>query len=151
MAAAGTAVAADAEDGPAATRPSAGLRRDLVAGANRLALAGRAQALRSVGDRVPLFRRRQIDGTWATVLQVAAEAAGHIEWEASVDSTVCRAHQHAAGAREKRAHGPGRASANGVAPEPDDHALGRSRGGLNCVINVVRSVNGACSCWQGVP
>ncbi|WP_330302018.1 MULTISPECIES: IS5 family transposase [unclassified Streptomyces] len=77
-----------------------------------------------------LFRRWQIDGTWATVLQVAADAAGHIEWEVSVDSTVCRARQHEAGARKKGAHGPGRASANGVAPEPDDHALGRSRGGL---------------------
>jgi len=34
-------------------------------------------------------------------LQVKADAAGHIEWEVSVDSTVCRAHQHAAGARKK--------------------------------------------------
>lgn len=50
-----------------------------------------------------LFRRWQIDGTWAKALeslQVAADAAGHIEWEVSVDSTVCRAHQHASGARK---------------------------------------------------
>ncbi|WP_411144317.1 transposase [Streptomyces sp. x-80] len=41
-----------------------------------------------------LFRRRQIDGTWTLVLkklQVTADAAGHIEWEVSVDSTVCQA------------------------------------------------------------
>ncbi|WP_345591480.1 IS5 family transposase [Streptomyces marokkonensis] len=51
-----------------------------------------------------VFRRWQIDGTWARILeklQVKADAAGHIEWEVSVDSTVCRAHQHAAGARKR--------------------------------------------------
>ncbi|SDP56687.1 Putative transposase of IS4/5 family [Streptomyces sp. cf386] len=51
-----------------------------------------------------VFRRWQIHGTWARVLeklQVKADAAGHIEWEVSVDSTVCRAHQHSAGARKR--------------------------------------------------
>lgn len=51
-----------------------------------------------------LFRRWQIDGTWARILkklQVQADAAGHIEWEVSIDSTACRAHQHAAGARKR--------------------------------------------------
>ncbi len=51
-----------------------------------------------------LFRRWQIDGTWSRILkrlQVKADAAGHIEWEVSVDSTVCRAHQHSAGARKR--------------------------------------------------
>ncbi|WP_078946277.1 transposase [Streptomyces exfoliatus] len=46
-----------------------------------------------------LFRRWQIDGTWAKVLkklQVEADSAGHIEWEVSVDSTACRAHQRVA-------------------------------------------------------
>ena len=48
-----------------------------------------------------LFRRWQLDGTWAAVvtgLQAAADAAGRIRWDVSVDSTVVRAHQHAAGA-----------------------------------------------------
>ncbi|GGZ40839.1 hypothetical protein [Streptomyces bluensis] len=48
--------------------------------------------------------RWQLEGTWARILewlQVKADAAGEIEWEVSVDSTVCRAHQHAAGARQK--------------------------------------------------
>ncbi|GHI04253.1 transposase [Streptomyces cellostaticus] len=51
-----------------------------------------------------VFRRWQIDGTWPRILkklQVKADADGIIEWEVSVDSTVCRAHQHAAGARKK--------------------------------------------------
>ncbi|MGW0760930.1 IS5 family transposase [Streptomyces sp. NPDC002814] len=86
-----------------------------------------------------LFRRWQIDGTWATILrklQIKADAAGHIEWEVSVDSTVCRAHQHAAGARKKRPHDPGRTPPDGLAAEPDDHALGRSRGGLTTKIHL---------------
>lgn len=51
-----------------------------------------------------LFRRWQRDGTWAalvTALQVAADAAGRIGWDVSVDSTVVRAHQHAAGAGKR--------------------------------------------------
>ncbi|MEV7003993.1 transposase [Streptomyces sp. NPDC093982] len=50
------------------------------------------------------FRRWQIDGTWSCVLkklQVKADTAGHIEWEASIDSTLCRAHEHAARARKR--------------------------------------------------
>jgi transposase len=51
-----------------------------------------------------LFRRWQRDGTWRRVLaglQVGADAAGLITWDVSVDSTVARAHQHAAGARKR--------------------------------------------------
>ena len=51
-----------------------------------------------------LFRRWQRDGTWKrilTQLQTQADAAGLITWDVSVDSTVARAHQHAAGARKK--------------------------------------------------
>jgi transposase len=50
-----------------------------------------------------LFRRWQRDGTWQQILtglQAQADAAGLITWEVSVDSTVARAHQHAAGARK---------------------------------------------------
>ncbi len=77
------------------------------------------------------FRRWQRDDTWARVLaglQVVADAAGAIGWTVSVDSTISRAHQHAAGARrngQAQKEPPG-----GVQTEPDDHALGRSRGGL---------------------
>jgi hypothetical protein len=60
-------------------------------------------------------------------LQALADHAGLIGWDVSVDSTIMRAHQHAAGARRcggQQAEPPG-----GVSVEPDDHALGRSRGG----------------------
>jgi transposase len=51
-----------------------------------------------------LFRRWQRDGTWRrvlTALQARADAAGAITWDVSVDSTIARAHQHAAGARKR--------------------------------------------------
>ena len=50
-----------------------------------------------------LFRRWQRDGTWRrilTALQAQADAQGLITWDVSVDTTVVRAHQHAAGARK---------------------------------------------------
>ncbi|MFD3820644.1 IS5 family transposase, partial [Streptomyces rubiginosohelvolus] len=84
-----------------------------------------------------LFRRWQRQGVWArllTLLQARADAAGLIVWEVSVDSTVCRAHQHAAGARRDGAgqkEPPG-----GVVREPDDHGLGRSRGGFGTKIHL---------------
>jgi transposase len=58
-----------------------------------------------------LFRRWQRDGTWArivTALQARADAAGLITWDVSVDSTVARAHQHAAGARKRGTCRPSR-------------------------------------------
>jgi transposase len=76
------------------------------------------------------FRQWQRDGTWAAVmaaLQAHADAAGRIGWTVSVDSTISRAHQHAAGARRdghRQKQPPG-----GVDTEPGDHGLGRSRGG----------------------
>jgi len=51
-----------------------------------------------------LFRRWQRDGTWAQILtrlQTRADALGLITWQVSVDSTIARAHQHAAGARKR--------------------------------------------------
>ncbi|GAA3430815.1 transposase [Kutzneria kofuensis] len=51
-----------------------------------------------------LFRRWQRAGIWQrilTVLQTHADAAGLISWDVSVDSTIARAHQHAAGARKR--------------------------------------------------
>jgi transposase len=50
------------------------------------------------------FARWEMDGTWAKLLehlQVRADAVGTVEWPVSVDSTVNRAHQHAAGVRKK--------------------------------------------------
>ncbi|MFG2836502.1 IS5 family transposase [Streptomyces zaomyceticus] len=70
------------------------------------------------------FRRWAMDGTFDRMLRAAqakADAAGDIEWLVSVDSTVVRAHQHAAGARK------------GGQCDP---ALGRSRGGLTSKIHL---------------
>ncbi len=50
-----------------------------------------------------LFRRWQRDGTWARImrdLQAKADAKGLITWDVNVDSSIARAHQHAAGARK---------------------------------------------------
>ncbi|WP_024803999.1 IS5 family transposase [Nocardia sp. BMG51109] len=78
-----------------------------------------------------LFRRWQRGGVWLVIwklLQVFADAAGLIGWQVSVDSTITRAHPHAAGARRE---GGGQAEPPGGRgePEPADHGLGRSRGG----------------------
>lgn len=51
-----------------------------------------------------VFRRWQRAGVWQrllTALQALADAAGRITWDVSVDSTIARAHQHAAGARKR--------------------------------------------------
>lgn len=60
------------------------------------------------------FRRWAGDGTFERMLQAAqanADASGDIEWLVSVDSSIVRAHQHAAGARKggfeaRRSGGP---------------------------------------------
>ncbi|WP_436843886.1 IS5 family transposase [Streptomyces sioyaensis] len=74
------------------------------------------------------LRKWAADGTWGkvfTALLAQADAEGDLDWVVAVDSTIVRAHQHAAGARQK---GPRSASA--------DHALGRSRGGLTTKIHL---------------
>lgn len=64
--------------------------------------------------------RWAVDGTWERVLAAvlaAADEADDIGWTVSVDSTVCRAHQHAAGARKKgRQTGPNPKSMRSDAP-----------------------------------
>ncbi|MFH5823459.1 IS5 family transposase [Georgenia sp. AZ-5] len=83
-------------------------------------------------------RRFSGDGTWdkiLTALLAQADAAGLVNWEVSVDSTINRAHQHATnlprdtgGAVELHETRRG---------EPLDHAIGRSRGGLSTKIHHV--------------
>ncbi|MET9677739.1 transposase [Streptomyces sp. NPDC006482] len=64
------------------------------------------------------LRKWAADGTSGKAFTTLL-AEGDLDWIVAVDSTIVRAHQRAAGARQE------------VAPagEPDDHALGRSRGG----------------------
>ncbi|GAB2956335.1 IS5 family transposase [Micromonospora polyrhachis] len=84
-----------------------------------------------------LFRRWQRNDTWQRILtrlQSLADARGAIVWDLSVDSTVCRAHQHAAGAHKRgdlQKEPPG-----GVFTEPKDHGLGRSRGGFTTKLHL---------------
>ncbi|MER7046474.1 IS5 family transposase [Streptomyces jumonjinensis] len=83
------------------------------------------------------FAQWEKDGTWARLLrevQVRDDAVGTVEWTVSIDSTVARAHQHAAGARKKgtpREDGPGDPAAVARREAP-----GRSRGGLTTKIHL---------------
>ncbi|WP_372503305.1 IS5 family transposase [Streptomyces rhizoryzae] len=100
------------------------------------------------------------DGTWERLLQqvqAAADAQGEIDWDVSVDSTIVRAHQHAAGAhrstagsrlkggRTRRTPGrnrlaePRRSPGGGGA---GGEGLGRSRGGFTSKLHL--SADGRC-------
>ncbi|MDI2130551.1 IS5 family transposase [Yinghuangia seranimata] len=81
------------------------------------------------------FTRWARDGTWHQILvalQARADAEGDLDWLVGVDSTIVRAHQHAADAPEKGAPDG----------EPPDHALGRSRGGLTTKVHL--AADGRC-------
>ncbi|WP_449657581.1 IS5 family transposase [Streptomyces edwardsiae] len=101
------------------------------------------------------------DGTWERLLQqvqAAADAAGEIDWDISVDSTIVRAHQHAAGARTdpppapaskggRRGGTPGRDAVAEPRRPPDggsagSEGLGRSRGGFTSKVHL--SADGRC-------
>ncbi|MEU6164859.1 IS5 family transposase [Streptomyces tanashiensis] len=80
------------------------------------------------------LRNWALDGTWArvfTALLAQADAEEDLDWVVAVDSTIVRAHQHAADARKKGAS----------AAEPTDYALGRSRGGLTTKIHLAADGN----------
>ena len=70
------------------------------------------------------LRKWTADGTWDRILDeviVKDDSVGQLQWIVSVDSTVVRAHQHAAGARKK-----GDASPGGSKPWP---SRGKRSGG----------------------
>ena len=76
-------------------------------------------------DRFVRWRR---DGTWDRLLadaQTESDAAGEVEWLVSVDSTVARAHQHAAGARRK----PSKQDAKRESSTPRTRRSGGAEGG----------------------
>lgn len=80
------------------------------------------------------LRKWAIDGTWErvfTALLAQADAEKNLEWVVAVDSTIVRAHQHAAGARSNGAQ----------LREPADHAMGRSRGGLTTKVHLAADGN----------
>ena len=66
-------------------------------------MARRARPLRPLADRLRPVAALAARRPWRrilTALQAQADAKGVITWQVSVDSTVTRAHQHAAGARK---------------------------------------------------
>ncbi|MFF3350512.1 IS5 family transposase [Streptomyces sp. NPDC002779] len=76
------------------------------------------------------FRRYALAGVFTRALQqiqARADAAGDIDWLVQIDSTIVRAHQHAAATGRK---------GGSTGDEPDDHALGRSRGGLTTKVHL---------------
>lgn len=83
-------------------------------------------------------RRWSADGTWERIfrsIQADADAGGRIDRSmVSVDSTVCRAHQHAAGARKQAPRKAGKRIR--TAQHRPDEALGPSRGGLTTKIHL---------------
>lgn len=75
------------------------------------------------------LRNWAMDGTWQrvfTALLAQADADEGLDRVVAVDSTIVRAHQHAAGPAKKGA----------AVGEPHDHALGRSRGALSTKIHL---------------
>jgi transposase len=133
--------------GKRAGRPPTWAKRQLIDGIRWRARVGAPwrdvpQCYGSWQAVYSLFRRWQRAGIWAQILtglQARADAAGLINWEVSVDSTITRAHQHAAGARTQphlQKEPPG-----GLTTEPAGHGLGRSRGGWTTKLHL--------SCEQG--
>lgn len=89
----------------------------------------------------------------------AADAAGDIDWDVSVDSTLVRAHQHAAGARTDAPPALAGSKGDGTLERQDEtpwqnlvgplaeggaggEGLGRSRGGFTSKIHL--SADGSC-------
>ena len=91
------------------------------------------------------------DGTWERLLQqvqAAADAAGEIDWDISVDSTIVRAHQHAAGARSDPLSAP--ATSKGV--EPPEHQGETAWQSLHTrLVEVVREVRAWAARGAGSP
>lgn len=122
---------------PSTAGSSAGDQRHVVAVTNGCSwrdLPERFGPWQTVYER---FAGWEADGAWAHLLeevQVHDESSGAVEWTVSVDSTINRAHQRAAGARKKGAT---------EADETEDaarsqarQALGRSRGGLTTKVHL---------------
>ncbi|MFC4516736.1 transposase [Streptomyces ehimensis] len=75
-------------------------------GSRRVHLPQKYGSWKGVCNRL---RNWAIDGTWErvfTTLLAQADAEEDLDWVVAVDSTIVRAHQHAAGARKRPAKGP---------------------------------------------
>jgi transposase len=88
------------------------------------------------------FSRQAAGGTWEKLLSEVrkqAGAAGRIDWVASIDSTIARAHQRGASLKRDTGALPNHRNPRS---EPPDHAIGRSRGGLTTKLHLVRDGRG---------
>ena len=93
---------------------------------------------REFGPWQTLWKRHaawSADGTWARILaelQARADELGELDWLVGVDSSIVRAHQHAAGARRRGA----RLNHKSRPRSRPEQALGRSRGGWSTKIHL---------------
>ncbi|MEU5840207.1 IS5 family transposase [Streptomyces diacarni] len=107
-------------------------------------------------------RRWSADGTWQRILarlQIEADAVDpdgtrerglEREWAVNVDSTTCRAHQHAAGARHRPPRDFPQKGAVRVW-KPGREALGRSRGGLTSKVHLLADDRARPLAWRTSP
>ncbi|MGW5197119.1 transposase [Streptomyces spiralis] len=106
-----------------------GHQRDPVPTAYWASMAGSTSRFGPWKTVYERHRRWSADGTWEGVFAAVladADVEGRIDWSmVSVDSTSCRAHQHAAGARRKPPRVPGKDARPGsTAPTRDSDAPG---------------------------
>lgn len=133
------AAATDTVDGTPAQGPPPGVQRDLVAVQDRLAVAGHPRAVRTVGDGVrslsPLAARWRLGQDPGSVERYCG-----CRWDPGLGS-VDRLHRLPGAPARCRSPQKGAASAPAVpeslvSVEPDDHGLGRSRGGLTSKVHL---------------
>lgn len=75
-----------------------GAERDLLCASDGLALARPAGALRPVYDRLQSYNRWAKAGVWLRIFEALAERSP--QSMALIDSSIIRAHQHAAGGKK---------------------------------------------------
>lgn len=109
-------------DWPTCQRSSSDYQCPVMARSHGSPVARSARALWTVASR---FYRWQKAGIWQCLLaalQEQSDASNHLDWENHyVDSTIVRAHQHAAGAK---------------GGNPAREALGRSQGGFGTKLHL---------------
>ena len=91
------------------------------------------------------FGRWAKDGIWTKVLervQPRAHELGDLDWVASIGSTIVRVHQRGATLRRPTGALSALSNCKKSCPEPSDHAIGRSRGGLTSKIHLVSDGKG---------
>ncbi|MGW6015950.1 IS5 family transposase [Streptomyces sp. NPDC055210] len=108
-------------------------------------------------------RRWSADGTWQRILaelQIEADAGDpdgalarelEREWAVNIDSTSCRAHQHAAGARHRPAPRLSRKGGGARVETDGREALGRSRGGVTTKVHLLADDRARPLTWLTSP